>query len=72
MHGCVQQPLFFITERAGSPCYVPECEQRPQFDKRMEVAEEDVAGQVDEIAGVASEMGEGFDEFGAEDPEAEG
>ena len=42
----------------------------------MEVAEEDVARQVDEIAGTTVAAGEevrpGFDEFGAEDPEGEG
>lgn len=38
----------------------------------MEVSEEDVAGQVGQIAGVPPEMRPGFDELGAQDPEAEG
>lgn len=38
----------------------------------VKVAEEDIAGQVDEIARIAPEIRKGLDEFFAEDPEAEG
>lgn len=38
----------------------------------MGVSEQDVAGQVDEIAGVLPEVGRGFHELGGEDPGAEG
>ena len=38
----------------------------------MDVAEEDVAGQVAQIPRMTSEMRPGFDQFGAEDPQQQG
>ena len=52
-----------------APRRVAERHQRPQFDERVRVAEEDAPGQVDEVARVPPEVRPRFHEFGTQDPE---
>ena len=58
-------------EVAARPGVVPEGEEGPELDERVEVGEEDIGGEEPDILGIGREVPEDFDGLGEDDPSEE-